>query len=91
MESSSFIQTRSKPKYGSYLKNLSDIFAGNYGVLIEEGEKWHEIRSRVQQDMMRPKSATFYLDKIQDISDELVQYIRRQRNPDSLQVRLVTI
>ena len=54
--------------------------------MIEEGEKWHEIRSRVQQDMMRPKSATFYLDKIQDISDEFVQYIRRKRNLSSLQV-----
>jgi hypothetical protein len=32
-------------------------------------------------DMMRPKSAMFYLDKLQDISDEFASYIRRERNP----------
>ena len=64
----------------------ADIFSKTYGISIEEGERWHEIRSKVQQDMMRPKSATFYLDKIQAISDEFVQYIRRKRNPENFQV-----
>jgi hypothetical protein len=32
---------------------------------------------------MRPKSANFYLDKLQDICDDFVSYIRRERNPSS--------
>jgi hypothetical protein len=32
---------------------ISDIFSQTYGILMEDGEKWHEIRSKVQQDMMR--------------------------------------
>jgi len=64
----------------------ADIFSKTYGISIEEGERWHEIRSKVQQDMMRPKSATFYLDKIQGISDEFVDHIRRQRNPETSEV-----
>ena len=31
-------------------------------------------------DMMRPKSAMFYLDKLQEIGDEFVAYIRRERD-----------
>ena len=31
---------------------------------------------------MRPKSAMFYLDKLQDISDDFASYIRRERNPN---------
>ena len=30
--------------------------------------------------MMRPKSAMFYLDKLQEIGDEFVAYIRRERD-----------
>ena len=36
--------------------------------------------------MMRPKSATFYLDKIQDIADDFVRYIQRNRDPGSCRV-----
>ena len=32
--------------------------------------------------MMRPKSAMFYLSKLEDVSQELVDYIRRERSPD---------
>jgi len=63
-----------------------DIFGEIWGLSIEDGERWHNFRSKVQQDMMRPKSATFYLDKIQAISDEFVQYIRRKRDPQRLEV-----
>ena len=63
-----------------------DIFSENFGISLEDGEKWHNIRSKVQQDLMRPKSATFYLDKIQDIADEFVRYIQRNRDPGTCQV-----
>lgn len=35
---------------------------------------------------MRPKSATFYFDKLQDVSNDFVKYIRRERNPKDLKV-----
>lgn len=53
-----------------------DIFHQTTGVLLEDGKRWHDIRSKVQQDLMRPQSAHFYLDDIQDISKEFVNYIR---------------
>ena len=38
----------------------------------EQNEEWHEIRSVVQQDMLRPKSAMFYLDSLQEVSKDFL-------------------
>lgn len=43
--------------------------------------------------MMRPKSAMYYTDKLQFIGEEFVEFIRRERNSDTLvnrQALLVT-
>ena len=67
--------------YKMMREKRSDIFAGNTGVLMEEGEKWHAIRSKVQQDLMRPKSAHFYLNEILKVSQDFVDYIKHKRCP----------
>ena len=54
------------------------------GLLVEQNEKWQDVRSRVQQDLMRPQSAMFYIEKIQEVSKEFVEKIRRERNPRTL-------
>ena len=59
-----------------------DIFYETTGVLMEEDEKWHDIRSKVQQDLMRPKSAHYYLDEIETISEEFMDFIRKTRSTD---------
>ena len=50
---------------------------------MEDGERWLDVRSKVQQDLMRPKSAHFYLDEIQAVADEFMDFIRTQRSDDS--------
>lgn len=55
-----------------------DIFEETTGVLMEEGERWHHVRSLVQQDMMRPKSAMYYLDQIQDIGNDFAAFLDRE-------------
>ena len=37
------------------------------------GDEWQRIRSLVQQDMMRPKSALFYIDDMSSLMDEFIQ------------------
>lgn len=49
---------------------------------MEDGPKWHDIRSKVQQDLMRPQSAHFYLSEMQDIAQEFMEFIRCQRTRD---------
>nr|AKH03539.1 cytochrome P450 3078B1 [Paracyclopina nana] len=64
-------------------KMRKDIYSETVGVLMEEGEKWHEMRSKVQQDLMRPKSAHFYIDEIQKVSDDFIEFIRQKRTHDN--------
>ena len=59
-----------------------EIFYESTGVLMEEDEKWYDIRSKVQQDLMRPKSAHYYLDEIENISEEFMNFIRKTRSTD---------
>ena len=59
------------------------MFGETKGILVENGERWQLLRSKVQQDMMRPKSASFYTDKINGIADEMVAFIRRERNSNN--------
>ena len=64
-----------------YRSGRPDLFGETFGIVIEDGETWQQLRSKVQQDLMRPKSALFYLGRLQDIGQEFVDYIRRERNP----------
>ena len=50
-------------------------FSETAGLLGHHGEKWLEFRSKVQQDMMRPKSAMFYITPLEDISSELCNLV----------------
>ena len=59
-----------------------EIFYESTGVLMEEDEKWHDIRSKVQQDLMRPKSAHYYMHEIDNISEEFMKFIRKTRSTD---------
>jgi len=57
-----------------------DLFPETAGLLGHHGEKWWEFRSQVQQDMMRPKSAFFYINILEDISSELIQILSNKRD-----------
>ena len=50
------------------------------GLFGETGAKWHAMRSQVQKDMLRPKSAFFYIDPLQEISKEFVNMLASMRN-----------
>ena len=58
----------------------NDIFYETKGVFVEEGQRWHDVRSKVQQDFMRPKSAYFYIDEIQNVSCDFIEYIKAKRS-----------
>ena len=48
------------------------MFTETTGLVASHGEPWYEVRSKVQQDMMRPKSAMYYINDIEEISQQLV-------------------
>jgi len=61
--------------YRSKLKK--DLYPETCGLIGSHGEEWYNMRSKVQQDMMRPKSAMFYIDSIDEISEQLVNYMEK--------------
>ena len=52
--------------------------------LINNTEDWYTVRHKVQQDMMRPKSALYYIDEIDDIAVELVEKIDTMKVNDGM-------
>ena len=51
--------------------------------VICQGEEWHKNRSAVQQDMMRAKSAMYYIPDIEQISKELVDVFEAKKDTSS--------
>ena len=51
------------------------------GLLGSQGPAWQEARRFVQQDMMRPRSALFYIDTVDTSSRQLGDLLGRSRGP----------
>ena len=48
--------------------------------LLSQGEQWHKNRSAVQQDMMRAKSAMYYIDDMEVICKELIDVFEETKD-----------
>ena len=55
--------------------------------LINNSEDWYTVRHQVQQDMMRPKSALYYIDEMEDIANELTNKIADSKGKDGKGIR----
>jgi len=52
--------------------------------LINNTEDWYDVRTKVQQDMMRPKSALYYINEMEDIAVELADKIQNIKDKDGM-------
>jgi len=50
--------------------------------LINNSEDWYTVRHQVQQDMMRPKSALYYIDDLDDITGDLAERVSAEKSLD---------
>ena len=64
------------------MKIRGDQYRVSKGLVGSHGEAWHEVRSSVQQDMMRPQSAMFYIPHIEQISQDVLRLVRTARRED---------
>ena len=67
-------QLRRDPEIHGYFKETVG--------LVTQGEEWYTFRQAVQQDLMRPKSALYYIEEIEDVCQELVDKIEKARDGD---------
>ena len=50
--------------------------------LINNSEDWYTVRHQVQQDMMRPKSALYYINELDDIAGDLADKVSAEKSCD---------
>lgn len=55
------------------LEAVDDYFEGKAGLLIENGEEWWRVRSRVQTPMMKSKNVTSYLPQVDEVTLQFVE------------------
>lgn len=52
---------------------IDNFFEGKAGLLIENGEEWRRVRSRVQTPMMKPKNVSSYLPEVDQVTLTFVE------------------
>ena len=60
------------------------VYRESKGLVGSHGPEWQQVRSLVQQDMLRPESAMFYIASIDQISLDLVNLIDSARGEDNM-------
>jgi len=70
-----------------FTRNQDEMTQTAKGLLTTQGEDWYQFRSKVQQPMMRPKSALRYAKDLDEIADEFItEKILTARHPQTSQV-----
>ena len=59
------------------------MYRESKGLVGAHGPEWYRVRSLVQQDMLRPESAMFYIPSIDQISRDLTNLIDSARGEDN--------
>ncbi|XP_071452702.1 probable cytochrome P450 49a1 [Hetaerina americana] len=65
-----------------YYRNVTrkDFYKGGSGVLVENGEKWGDARSKVNPPMMQPRISKQYIQPIGGVAQDFVERMRRIRD-----------
>lgn len=63
-----------------------EIFEGTGGLLTEQGQKWFDIRSKVNPVMLQPRVIKMYIDQIDQVAIEFLDACKTMRNPTTLEM-----
>ena len=65
-------------------KKRPDMFGKCPGLLGTKGKEWGDIRTAVNQDLMRPASASYYLDDIINITEDLQKLVEANMDGENV-------
>lgn len=63
-----------------------EIFGNTGGLLSEHGEKWLDVRSKVNPVMLQPRVVKMYVGKVDQIVDEFLIKMRMMRDPVTMEM-----
>lgn len=63
-----------------------EIFGDTGGLLSEHGQKWLDVRSKVNPVMLQPKVVKMYVGKVDQIVGEFLTKMRMIRDPNTLEM-----
>lgn len=63
-----------------------EVFGDTGGLLSEHGEKWLDVRSKVNPVMLQPKVVKMYVDKVDQVAKEFIEKMKKIRNKETLEM-----
>lgn len=63
-----------------------EVFGDTGGLLSEHGEKWLDVRSKVNPVMLQPKVVKMYVDKVDQVAKEFIEKMKNIRNEETLEM-----
>ncbi|GAB1869272.1 Probable cytochrome P450 12a5, mitochondrial [Camponotus japonicus] len=69
-----------------YRKNRKHIYDGQYGLAVNQGKVWRDVRSKVNPHMMQPQTVTAHITQISEVTIEFIEKIRALRDPKTLEL-----
>lgn len=60
-----------------------EIFGDTGGLLSEHGEKWLDVRSKVNPVMLQPKIVKMYIEKVDQVASEFISKMKVIRNKET--------
>lgn len=67
-----------------YRKHIRpEVFGDTGGLLSEHGEKWLDVRSKVNPVMLQPRTVKMYIDKVDDVVSDFIDKMRLMRDSET--------
>lgn len=63
-----------------------EVFGDTGGLLSEHGEKWLDVRSKVNPVMLQPKIVKMYIEKVDQVAQEFLAKAKSMRNKETLEM-----
>ncbi|XP_055324108.1 cytochrome P450 CYP12A2-like isoform X2 [Sitodiplosis mosellana] len=80
-------QRRGLETFKYYRKKMRpEVFGETGGLLSEHGEKWLDVRSKVNPVMLQPKTVKMYVEKVDQVACEFLDKVKRIRNTQTMEM-----
>lgn len=63
----------------AYRESRKDLYKSN-GMMILQGREWHDLRSKTQKHLMKPRAIQAYLEPMQEVASDFISLVQAKRS-----------